>query len=47
MIKVTYQVERVLDWGLIVHWSEEVGLESHNNNLLEHLISHKELLAGS
>lgn len=43
----TYKVEGVLNWGCVVHWSEEVVLKSKNNNLFEELITHQELLGGT
>jgi hypothetical protein len=45
--KSTSQVERVLDWGCIVHWSEEMVLESQDDNLFEQFVSHQELLRGT
>lgn len=45
--KYTYQVETVLDWGCVVHWSEEMVLQGQNNNLFHELISHEELLGGT
>ena len=47
MIYCTYEVEGVLDWGGVVHWSEEMVFEGENDNLLEKSISHHELLGGT
>ena len=39
------QIERVLDWGSVMHRSEEMVLKGQDNNLLEKLVSHQELFA--
>ena len=44
---MSYQVEGVLNWGGVVHRSEEMIFESQNNNLLKELVAHQELLARS
>ena len=41
------QVEGVLDGRLVVHRSEEVVLQCQDADLLQHLITHHELLGGS
>ena len=46
-ILTTYDVEGVFDWGLVVHGSEEVVLDREDHALLEELVAHQELLAGS
>ena len=32
---VTYEVERVFDWGLVVHWSKEMMLKSQYHALFQ------------
>ena len=44
---MTYHVEGVLDWGVVVHGAEEVFAESEDHDLLEEAISHHELLGGT
>lgn len=41
----TYDVERVLNWGFVVHGSEEVPLKLEDADLLEHLVAHQELFS--
>ena len=41
------QIERVLDWRGVVHWSEEMILKSQNDNLFKQLVTHQKLLARS
>ena len=43
----TYQVEGVLDRRLIVHRPEVVVLQREDDGLLQKLVAHEELLAGS
>ena len=45
--QVTYEVEGVLNWGSVMHWSEEMVLKSKNDNLFEESVSHEELLGGT
>ena len=47
MVEYTYQVESVLDWGCVVHWSEEMMFEGQDHHLLQKSIAHQELLAGT
>ena len=43
----TSEVEGVLDWGCVVHWSEEMVFQSQYDDLLQQLVSHQELFSGS
>ena len=43
----TYQEECLLDWGLVVHWSEEVFPNCQNHDFFEETISHHKLLGGA
>ena len=43
---ITYNVERVLDWRLVVHWSEEVVLDCQDDGLLQEFVTHQKLFAG-
>ena len=42
---MTYDVEGVLDWRLVVQWSEEVVFNREDNTLLQQFVAHQELLA--
>ena len=44
---ITYQVEGVLNWRLVVHWSEEVVLDTEDGKLFEESVTHQELLGGT
>ena len=44
---ITYHVESVLDWSIVVHGAEEVFTEGEDHELLEETISHHELLSGA
>merc|ERR1719327_987885 len=41
--KSASEVERVLNWRFVVHWSKEVMLEGHYDNLFEESVAHQEL----
>ena len=42
-MRETYDVERVFNWRLVVHGSEEVVLDRKDDNLLEQFVAHQEL----
>ena len=37
----------MLDWSLVVHWSEEMLANGHDHNFFEEAISHHKLLCGA
>ena len=43
----TYDVERILNWGCIVHWSKEVVFQRKDHSLFKEFITHQKLLTGT
>ena len=43
----TYQIECLLNWSIVVHWSEEVLSNGQDHYLFKEAISHHKLLSGT